>query len=199
MSQSIEFFFDFSSPYGYLASHLIDDLGAKHGRTVTWKPILLGAIFKLTGSGPLPSIPLKGAYSLHDFPRTARLLGVPFQMPQPFPFSSVAAVRAFYWLNQTDPEAAHDLARKLYDFSFSGNDMSAPAAVAAQAQAIGIDPAALLAAIDTTEAKDRARAENDAAIARGVFGSPYIVVDGEPFWGVDRLPHVERWLETGGW
>ena len=199
MSQPIEFFFDFSSPYGYLASHLIDDLGAKHGRAVTWKPILLGAIFKLTGSGPLTQIPIKGAYSLHDFPRSARLLCVPFKMPEPFPFSSVAAVRAFCWLEQTNPKMAHDLARKLYDFSFSGNDMSAPAAVAAQAQEIGIDPAALLAAIDTAEVKDRTRAENDAAIARGVFGSPYVIVDGEPFWGVDRLPQVERWLETGGW
>ena len=62
MPQPIEFFFDFSSPYGYIASRLIDDLGAKHGREVIWKPILLGAIFKLTGMAPLTTIPLKGDY-----------------------------------------------------------------------------------------------------------------------------------------
>ncbi len=199
MPQHIEFYFDFSSPYGYIASRLIDDLGARHGREVVWKPILLGAIFKLTGGGPLTGIPIKGAYAQHDFVRTARLLDVPFSMPAPFPFSSIAAVRAFHWLQPTDPVAAHDLARALYDFAFSGNDISAPATVAARAAAIGIDPDSLLAAIDTPDVKDRARAENDAAVAKGVFGSPYIIVDGEPFWGVDRLPQVERWLETGGW
>jgi 2-hydroxychromene-2-carboxylate isomerase len=199
MAEPIEFFFDFSSPYGYIAGRLIDELGAKHGRTVAWKPILLGAIFKLTGSGPLTTIPLKGAYALHDFARTARLLGVPFKMPDAFPFSSVAAVRAFYWLDQTDPKAAHDLARGLYDIAFSGRDISAPATVAAKAAELGLDPDAVLAAIDSAPVKELARAENDKAVARGIFGSPFIVVDGEPFWGVDRLPQVERWLETGGW
>src|SRR5271165_1784529 len=99
MPQPIEFFFDFSSPYGYIASRLIDDLAARHGREVTWKPILLGAIFKLTGGAPLTTVPLKGEYSQRDFPRTARFHGIPFTMPTPFPFSGVQANRAFYWLN----------------------------------------------------------------------------------------------------
>ena len=199
MAHPIEFYFDFSSPYGYIASRMIDALGGKYGREVIWKPILLGAIFKLTGQAPLTTIPIKGDYVKHDFPRTARLYGVPFAMPDPFPFSSIAAVRAFYWLQPNDQKTAHDLARKLYDFAFSGHDISSPATVAAQAAEIGIDGDALLAAIDTAEVKDRARAENDAAVAKGAFGSPFVVVDDEPFWGVDRLPQVERWLETGGW
>jgi 2-hydroxychromene-2-carboxylate isomerase len=199
MPQPIEFFFDFSSPYGYIASHLIDDLAAKHRRTVTWRPILLGAIFKVTGMAPLTTIPMKGDYVQRDFPRTARLYGIPFKMPPVFPFSGVAANRAFYWLDNSDPEAAHKLARALYDHAFSGHDIASPESVIEVAVAKGIDRAAVTTGIGSAEAKERTRAENDAAAARNVFGSPYIVVDGEPFWGSDRLDQVEKWLETGGW
>ena len=71
--------------------------------------------------------------------------------------------------------------------------------VADEATSIGIDSDALLAGIESQDTKDRTRTENDAAIARGIFGSPYIIVDGEPFWGADRLDQVAKWLETGGW
>ena len=199
MPQPIEFFFDFSSPYGYLASRKIDELGAKYGRDVVWKPILLGAVFKLTGGQPLVSIPMKSDYVQHDFVRFARLLGVEFKMPDNFPFSSIHAVRSFWWLEGYDPRGAHDLARHLYNKAFNGNDIASAQAVASAAAEIGIDSAALLAGIDSPDVKDRTRMESDAAIARGIFGSPYIVIDGEPFWGADRLDQVEKWLETGGW
>jgi 2-hydroxychromene-2-carboxylate isomerase len=199
MPQPIEFFFDFSSPYGYLASRKIDALGAQYGREVIWKPILLGAVFKLTGMAPLTTIPIKGDYVQRDFARFARFLGVDFKMPDNFPFSSIHAVRSFWWLEERDAKGAHDLARHLYNKAFSGNDIASAQAVASAAAEIGIDSAALLAGIDSAEVKDRTRVENDAAIARGVFGSPYIVIDGEPFWGADRLDQAAKWLETGGW
>jgi 2-hydroxychromene-2-carboxylate isomerase len=199
MPQPIEFFFDFSSPYGYLASRVIDRIGAKHGREVVWKPILLGAVFKLTGMAPLVSIPMKGEYVQRDFARFARLLGVEFKLADNFPFSSIHAVRSFWWVEERDPRGAHDLAAHLFNKAFSGHDIASAQAVAIAASEIGIDSAALLAGIESQEVKDRTRAENDAAIARGIFGSPYIFVDGEPFWGADRLDQVEKWLETGGW
>jgi 2-hydroxychromene-2-carboxylate isomerase len=83
--------------------------------------------------------------------------------------------------------------------AFSGNDIASAQAVASVAAEIGIDSAALLAGIESQEVKDRTRTESDAAIARGIFGSPFIVVDGEAFWGADRLDQVAKWLETGGW
>ena len=199
MPQPIEFFFDFSSPYGYLASRKIDEIGAKHGREVVWKPILLGAVFKLTGAQPLVQIPMKSDYVARDFARFARLLDVEFKMPANFPFSSIHAVRSFWWAESQSPKLAHDLAQHLYNKAFSGNDIASAQAVAAAADEIGIDSAALLAGIESQEVKDRTRVESDAAIARGVFGSPYIIIDGEPFWGADRLDQVEKWLETGGW
>ena len=200
MADPIEFYFDFSSPYGYLAAQEIDQIGEKHGRAVDWKPILLGAIFPKTGSQPLLGIPLKGDYARIDLPRVARRVGVPFAMPTPFPFMSVAAARAFYWLADQDTGKAKGLAKAVFHGSFGeGRDMSGAGAVVELAGGLGIDPAELEAALQEQKVKDRLRAEVDEAIGKGVFGSPFFLVDGEPFWGSDRLYDVERWLETGGW
>ena len=78
----LEFHYDFSSPYGYLAAQKIGALAARHGRTVEWNPILLGVVFRQTGTAPLTEIPLKGEYSKRDFARSARFHGLPpFRMP----------------------------------------------------------------------------------------------------------------------
>ncbi len=196
----IDFYFDFSSPFGYLAAKRIDALAAGHGREVAWRPILLGAVFKTTGSRPVVEVPLKRDYARRDIERTARRFGVPFAWPSPFPFPAVAASRAFYWLGDRDAAQARDLARAIYDASFgAGRDMRSAQAVADVAAGLGLDGAEVLAAVQEQAVKDRLRAEVDAAMARSVFGSPYIVVDGEPFWGVDHLAQIDRWLETGGW
>ncbi len=188
MKPPIDFYFDFSSPYGYLASTKIDALAARHERQVTWRPMLLGVAFKATGSAPLPTIPLKGEYSKRDFLRSARFYGIPYNQPNPFPVSTVAACRAFYSLGNA--EGRHKLARALFNAYFVENlNIGEPANVLKIAGALGLEPD-----IDSQAVKDRARAEVDAALAKGVFGSPYIVVDGEPFWGVDRFDQIERWL-----
>ncbi len=200
MPEPIDFYFDFSSPYGYLAAKQIDAIAARHGRGVTWRPHLIGAVFPTTGSKPLLDIPLKGDYARHELPRTARRLGIPFRLPKQFPFLSVAAARAFYWLSDSDPAQARALAEALYDKAFgAGEDISGAEAVIAVAAELGVDAGVLRAALNDPAVKARLKAEVDAAIARGVFGSPYIVIDGEPFWGHDKLAEIDAWLETGGW
>jgi 2-hydroxychromene-2-carboxylate isomerase len=200
MANPIDFYFDFSSPYGYFAATKIDELAAKHDRTVTWRPILLGAVFKITGGQPLPTIPLKGSYTSHDLARSARLLKVPFKMPAKFPVSGTAPSRAYYWLGERDPAAAKKLAAALYRAYFvEDRDISNPEVTGNVAAKLGVDKAELVQALNDAAVKERLKSEVDAAIERGVFGSPYIVVDGEPFWGSDRLDQVERWLATGGW
>ena len=94
MAAPIDFYFDFSSPYGYFGATRISTLAKKYGRTVSWRPTLLGAVFKITGSGPLPTLPLKGPYSKRDMLRTARYLDIPFNFPDPFPISTQAPARA---------------------------------------------------------------------------------------------------------
>ena len=198
MKAPIDFYFDFSSPYGYLAAQKIEALAAKHGRAVNWRPMLLGVAFKATGMAPLPQLPLKGPYAMRDFVRSARFLGIPYRQPSVFPISTLSAARAFYWLQAQDPKKAVELAKALYRAYFAdGVDISKPENVAKVAQGLGIDPAGLAAALNDAAVKDRTRQEVDAAVAKGVFGSPYIVVDGEPFWGVDRFEQIERWLAQG--
>jgi 2-hydroxychromene-2-carboxylate isomerase len=200
LAAPIDFYFDFSSPYGYIASKLVDGIAAKHGRQVTWRPMLLGPVFKVVGTQPLVEQPLKGDYSRHDFPRTARFHGVPFTLPSKFPVGTVAAGRAFYWLHDRDPALAKKFAQAVFAaFYGEGRDVSDPAVALAIAQECGADRAALEAALADPAVKERLKTEVDAAIARGVFGSPYFFVDGEPFWGVDRLPMLDAWLARGGW
>jgi 2-hydroxychromene-2-carboxylate isomerase len=189
MKTPIDFYFDFSSPYGYLASHKIDALAARYGRGVTWRPMLLGAAFKASGVQPLVHVPLKGEYSRRDFLRSARFYEVPFRAPDPFPISTLPACRAFY-------AAAEDkripLARALFKAYFVDNvNIGEADNVLKIAASLGLKPD-----LNDQALKDKTRAEVDAAVARGVFGSPYIVVDGEPFWGMDRFDQLERWLKA---
>lgn len=197
---AIDFYFDFSSPYGYFAAHRIEDIGARHGRYVTWRPILLGAVFKVTGQQPLTTIPIKGAYARHDVERTARLFGLPFGLPTKFPIASTAACRVFYSLSDHEPELAKELALALYVAYFADDrDISALEVTLDVAAELGIARDDLARRINEPALKDRVRGEVDDAIAHGVFGSPYFIVDGEAFWGCDRLDQVDRWLATGGW
>jgi len=200
MANAIDFYFDFSSPYGYFAATKIDDIAAKYGRVVVWRPILLGAIFKITGQQPLPTIPLKGSYANHDLARSARLFGVPFKLPSKFPVAGQAPSRAFYWVGDRDPVLARTFAQALYRAYFAEDrDISSPEVTANVAAKLGVNRDELAQALNDPAVKERLKSEVDAAIERGVFGSPYIVVDGEPFWGSDRLDQVDKWLATGGW
>jgi 2-hydroxychromene-2-carboxylate isomerase len=199
MAAPIDFYFDFSSPYGYLGAQRIEALAAKFGRTVDWHPMLLGVAFKETGMAPLTTIPLKGEYSKRDFARTARLNGVAFRMPPKFPIATQAPSRLVLWLKRSDPGLAVHVAKALYHAYFvDGVDISAPEATVAVAAREGVDAAAARAAIEDPAIKDALRQEVERAIARGVFGSPFVFVDGEPFWGFDRFDQIERWLATGG-
>jgi len=196
----IDFYFDFSSPYGYVASRLAADIERSTGRALRWRPVLLGAIFKTTGQAPLTEVPLKGDYSRRDFARTARLHKVEYRHPDPFPVGTVAACRAFYALDAIDPQAARRLAEALFLAFFRDNrDISTASGVLAIAKEAHLDGEALARSIEDPAVKDRTRRAVEEAIAAGVFGSPYFIADGEPFWGVDRIPMLESWVRSGGW
>lgn len=197
LQQPIDFYFDFSSPYGYLAAELIESVAAKHLRQVAWHPILLGVVFKVTGSQPLTEIPVKGDYSKHDFARSARFYGVPYRMPDRFPVATQNAARAFIWLHDQDAAAARRFAQAVYRAYFIDNrDITDLPTLTGIADTVGVAEG-LEQAVADPALKERLRAANADAQARGVFGSPFFFVDGEPFWGVDRLPQIERWLQSG--
>jgi 2-hydroxychromene-2-carboxylate isomerase len=200
MAEPIDFYFDFSSPYGYLVSEKIDALAAQHGRKVRWHPILLGVIFKTTGSAPLTlQHPAKAAYYVGDFARSARFLGVPFKQPSRFPLPTQVAARAYYWLHGQDCALARQFAHAVYRALFvDDRDISDPETIFEISAKNAIDRSILEPALQTPEIKARLKDEVERALAIGVFGSPTVIIDGETFFGADRLPQIERWLATGG-
>ena len=200
MSAPIEFYFDFSSPYGYLASECIDEIAARHDREVVWRPYLMGVAMKVTGSSPVVNRPMLGEYSRRDMERSARRLRLPFSFPEPFPIPTIAACRAVYWMERVDSGEAKPLARALYRAYFvDDRNISEADVVADVAAEAGADRDALIAGIQEPAIKDRLKEVTNDAVGRGIFGSPFFMVDGEPFWGHDRMDEVDRWLESGGW
>jgi 2-hydroxychromene-2-carboxylate isomerase len=197
----IEFWFDFASGYAYFAALEIEALADRHGRGVLWRPFTLGAAFRVTGAQGLSRTPLKGEYARRDWQRLARLKGVVFKLPERHPKVGLPAIRAFYYIERTDPHSAARLAKHIITGYFQHDlDTDDPDAIAQVASPLlGIDRDSVLAGINDFEVKAIARQHGEGAVARGVFGSPWIFVDGEPFWGSDRLAMVERWLSTGPW
>ena len=194
----VDFYFDFSSPYSYIASEWIEALAARHGRLVSWRAILLGATFQAAELKSPVSYPLKREYSLLDFERSARFAGVPLKMPEKFPIPTQNAARIFWWLNASDEKRAVAWARHCLRALFArGVDLSDASVLKALSVEFGIDAAQAEGVWNDPQWKARLKAANDAAIALGVFGAPYFIIDGEPFWGNDRRAQIERWLEKG--
>lgn len=198
-STTIDFWFDFSSPYSYIASEWIDALAARHGRAVRRHAILLGATFQAAELKSPVSYPIKREYSLADFERSARYEGVPYARPPSFPIPTQNAARVFWWLREAQgDEAAAQWSQAAFRAYFTqGVMLHDPASLKALCQRSGLDAEAAEAAWNDPAWKSRLKAECDAAIAAGVFGAPFFKVDGEPFWGNDRKPQIERWLAQG--
>lgn len=199
MADPIQFYFDFSSPYSYIASEQIEAIVERHDRRVEYRPVLLGAVFKVAGGAPLTELyGPKARYALRDFSRSARHANVPYSQPGRFPTGSLHAKRAVVWLQQHRPEAVAPFVHAVYRAYFvQGQDISGTEVVEAAAGPAGVDAAELQAGVQQPDTKERLKTQVEQAIAAGVFGAPTIVVDGELFWGHDRLPQIDRWLAQG--
>ena len=199
MKAPIDFWFDFSSPYSYIANEWVDALAARHGRTVRRHAMLLGVTFQAAELKSPVAYPIKREYSVRDFARSARFEGLPYLQPAAFPIATHHAARVFWWLADTRGEtAAAQWTRSAFRAYFTrGVALNDAAALKALAGESGLDAAAAEQAWNDPVWKDRLKRANDDALAAGMFGAPYFVVDGEPFWGNDRKAQIERWLATG--
>lgn len=201
--KKIEFFFDFISPFGYLASLRIDRLADKYARDCDWTSILLGvSVLKVMGMKPLPQTPLKGDYLKHDFRRYARRHGIRIGRELGTePSNPLPAGRAFHWVKHTAPGLAKPFAAAvLAAYWRDGADIGRVETLEGIAGKIGLDPAALRDAVTGERGKDLLRRAVDRSLERGVFGSPFFIVDGrEPFFGVEKMELMEEWLSSGGW
>ena len=203
---ALHFYFDFISPFGYFASLRIDALAARHGRTVQWHPMLLGvSVMKVMGLKPLLDTPLKGPYTANDVRRYARLHGITLGRATDAPMMNpLTAGRVFAWASRHHPDVAKALAQALlHAYWHDGIDLSQPAALLGialpEAVSAVVSHAELVAAAQSAEAAQLLRDAVDASLKAGVFGSPSVLVDGEMFWGVDKLEQVDTWLARGGW
>lgn len=201
MTGPVDFYFDFISPYGYLAATQIEKIAAKYDREVAWHPFLLGVtVMNVMGLKPIMETPLKSDYALIDRPRMAKLFGVELVIPDLEGVNSVAASRAYYWQREQDPHLAKELAMRLFRRLWvEGRDITDAEAVIDEAVALGIDGAALRDGLQDPRVKALLRDAVDRAVARKVFGAPFFIVDDEPIWGVDRLWMLEHWLAHGTW
>ncbi len=199
MPAPIDFFFDFSSPYSYIAGEWIDALAARHGRTVRRQAILLGVTFQAADLKPPVAHPLKREYVIRDFARSARFEGVPYSLPPVFPLPTQNAARVFWWLRDTqgDSAAAAWATAGLRAVFTRGVPLHEVPALRELALQQGLDADEAEAVWNAPLWKARLKRANEEAIAAGVFGAPFFRIDGEPFWGNDRKAQMERWLIGG--
>lgn len=196
---SFEYFFDFSSPWSYLADTQVDRFAQAHDATVVRRPILLGGVFKAIG-GPVAPIQTfsanKRSYVLQDLLRFAKWWGEPFQWPTRFPMLTVLPLRVACQLDLADPAARAFCAAVFRAYWVEDQDISTPDTVSACLHAAGLDPGPLVEGAADPVIKQRLVANTEEAVTRGVFGAPSFFVGDELFWGQDRLDHVARALDA---
>lgn len=198
--QAIDFYFDFASPYGYFMSEKINALAAAHGRGVTWRPILLFAALRALGLPAPFEHPVKLDYITTDFARSAIFLEVDYTLPPAFPALTQHAARAFYLLVEKAPAVAVPFAQAVLRSYFQqGCDISDVEIIAQMVcdKTPKLGPlSAVRLHLKSNEAKAMLEGAITDAVDKKVFGSPFVVIDGEPFFGVDRLPQIALKLAT---
>ncbi len=197
MSRKVEFYYDFSSPYTYIASTRIEKICEDSGAELEWKPFLLGGVFNEIGSKPAIEIDNKIKYLKEDFERVARYFEADFNFPNLFPLNSVRSMRGAFAAAEQKKlvEYSHQMFREYW---VDGVDLSKPELLGEAVSKVGIDPEWFLNRIGEQEIKDKLREETNTAIERGVFGAPTMFVDDKMFWGNDRLSFLERYLNGEG-
>ena len=195
----LEFFFDCSSPWTYLAFTRIQPIAARTGATIEWKPILVGGVFNAVNRDVYDRRanpdPRKAAYSAKDLQDWARLTGLKIIMPPPvFPVRATLAMRCA--LAAQEEGRVVEFARSCFESYWSDSqDISQTSVLMDVCRAAGLKGEHVLDRAQANEIKDKLRANTDEVIARGGFGSPTMFVNGDDmYFGNDRLPLVEAAL-----
>jgi 2-hydroxychromene-2-carboxylate isomerase len=196
MSKTVEFYFDVGSPAAYLAWTQMPKIAAQAGAKLEYKPFLLGGVFHATGNKSPMEVPAKGRHMMTDLERHAQRYGVRIGNNDHFPINTLALMRMITGLQMREPERMNALVDAAYRAIWvEGKNMNDPAVVAAELQAAGFDPVAMMALASDQEVKDRLKSVTQDAVARGVFGAPTFFVGDHMYWGQDRLDFVKQALE----
>jgi len=197
MSKQVEFFFDFGSPYTYLAYKELPRIAARTGAAIVWRPMLLGGVFKATGNHSPAEIPAKSKWSSGDTERWARRYDAPFRHNPFFPVNTLALMRGAIGYQRKGQTEFHRYVDAIFSAMWEdGKNLNDPNEIGRVLVAAGFDPREALAMLDDPEVKSELKRVTEEAVARGIFGAPSFIVDGELFWGNDRLTFVEEQLAT---
>jgi 2-hydroxychromene-2-carboxylate isomerase len=194
MSREVEFLFDYGSPFSYLASLQIEGLARRHRATVTYTPILLGAVLKATGNASPMTVPAKGRYMATELRRWAARYNVAFK-PNPHPFLSntLRLMRSAVAAQMTGAFLLYH--RAIYRAVWAeAQDLGDDTVLHKILEKAGVPAAQLIAKTETQEVKDQLRRNTENAVERRVFGAPTFFVGDEMFWGNDRMDFVEEAL-----
>jgi 2-hydroxychromene-2-carboxylate isomerase len=190
---TVEFFFDCSSPWTYLAFHNLRPLAAELGVPIRWRPILVGGVFNAVNPSVYAQrdnpIPAKRDYMLKDLQDWAREAGLKIVMPpRVFPVNSVKAMRGCIWLDQQDAPRMPAFAQVVFEAYWAREeDISQDVVLAALCAQAGVDAAAFFAGIAQPAIKEQLKANTDELIRRGGFGSPTLFLGDDMYFGNDRL------------
>jgi 2-hydroxychromene-2-carboxylate isomerase len=196
MSKLLEFYFDFGSPTAYLAHKRLQQLSGQYDLEVRYVPMLLGGVFKATGNTTPAAIPAKGRYMMEsDLPRFSSRYGVPLRINPHFPINTLQIMRGAVAAARLG--CFDDYVDAVYDAVWvDGKHMGDPEVIAATLAQAGLDASALMALAQDPEVKGELAANTETAVARGVFGAPTMFMDGEMYFGQDRLDFVEEALRS---
>ena len=194
----LEFFFDCSSPWTYLAFHRIEEVSAEANADLVWRPILVGGVFNAVNSSVYEQrakpVPAKARYYLKDLQDWARLYGIAIGQPPVFPVNSVKAMRGVFVAERYGRVSAY--ARAVFEAYWGDlRDISRDDVLAGILERVDLDRDAFFAEIAAAETKAKLRANTDELIARGGYGSPTMFVNGDDmYFGNDRMPLVAQRL-----
>ncbi len=194
MVRTLEFFFDYGSPYSYLADTQVEAIARRTGASLVRRPMLLGGVFKATGNASPMTVAQKSRWSTFDMPLWARFYGVPFNRNPHFPVNTLVLMRgaAAAEIDGVFDRYHPAMYRAMWVDGRDLNDIEEVAKVLTEA---GLDAGKFGQRVQDQDVKDRLKATTDEAVARGVFGAPTSFVDGMMFFGNDRLPFVELALK----
>jgi len=192
MAREVEFFFDYGSPFSYLADTQLDGLAARTGARVIYRPMLLGGVFKETGNSSPIAIEAKRKYMMADLERWAKHYGVPPLRNAHFPINTIRLMRGAVAAERLGVFARYH--RAIYDAFW--RDLGEAAVVREALGRAGLDAGKVAALSEEHAAKEALRASTETAVGRGAFGAPTFFVGDQMFWGNDRLMFVEEALRA---
>ena len=194
MATVVEFWFEFASTYSYPAAFAVEESARARGVQVAWRPFLLAPIFAAQGwtDSPFNIYPAKGKYMWRDLARICARQGLPLRRPTQFPRNGLLAARVA--CRYAEERWLPEFVRRVYAANFGDDrDISSAQVVEHIIDSLGLKANEILAEAQLQSSKDALRSQADRAIKLGLIGAPSFVVDGEAFWGGDRMEAAFDW------